>query len=94
VLPGREPLGSDGICSESGSTWKYYSPGTMEVAHKEISGRSIHPYAPIVGMATKASLFNFEQLSHSRTTERGRPTVLSRLVARPAESTTGISEKS
>ncbi len=61
----------------------------MEAAHKEISGRSIHAYAPIVGMARKPSLFNFEQLSYSRTKERGQLAGLSRLVARPAQSTTG-----
>jgi len=50
----------------------------MEAAHKEISGRSIHPYAPILRMARKPSLFNFEQLSYSRTKECARPAVLSR----------------
>jgi len=50
----------------------------MEAARKEISGRSIHPYAPIVRMARKPSLFNFEQLPYSRTKERGRPALLSR----------------
>src|SRR5438105_15109963 len=70
-----------------------YSPGTMEAARKEISGRSIHPYAPIVRMARKPSLFNFEQLPYSRTNERGRPSVLSRSVGRPAGSTTAICEQ-